>query len=379
MTGMKPSTPPVDVVFFGTYDTTKPRQRILMNVAAESGATCREVHVDIWKCRDKSRAGLSQVLATLVLSVIACVSLLARYILTPKHAYVVIGYPGLLDLFVAYPIAKLKGAQVVFDNFLSPYEMLVEDRQLFKAGGIAARLIKTVERLTCSLVDVVITDTETHADYLHSLLGINRSKIKTIYVGAEKIFHRSSAPVPDEKRPLNIFFFGQIAPLHGFDTIASAALKLKDRHDITWTIAGGAPSDPEVQQLLTHLNPEQLNYQQWLDYDALVELLCRSDVCLGVFGASPKTQRVIPNKVFQALATGCPIITAHTPAIEELLNQGIHPRIMEIAASNPDQLVAAITLFVEKKQRGELTLTEPIDFTPLVLKQFRETFRGLAV
>jgi glycosyltransferase involved in cell wall biosynthesis len=221
---------------------------------------------------------------------------------------------------------------------------------------------------------LVITDTETHADYLHSLLGIDRSKIKTIYVGAEKIFHRPATPSSDHKKPLNIFFFGQIAPLHGFGTIASAALQLKDRHDIAWTIAGGAPSDPDVQQLLTNLSPEQLTYQQWLDYDALVERICRSDVCLGVFGDSPKTQRVIPNKVFQVLATGCPIITAHTPAIEELLNQDIHPRIMEIAASNPDQLVAAITCFVEKKQRGELAQPEPIDFTPLVLKQFRETF-----
>jgi glycosyltransferase involved in cell wall biosynthesis len=57
----------------------------------------------------------------------------------------------------------------------------------------------------------------------------------------------------------------------------------------------------------------------WLDYEQLPHELHAAGCALGVFGTSEKARRVIPNKVFQALACGVPVITADTPASRELL------------------------------------------------------------
>ena len=60
----------------------------------------------------------------------------------------------------------------------------------------------------------------------------------------------------------------------------------------------------------------------WVDYEQLPAELQRAGCALGIFGTSDKAQRVIPNKAFQALACGTPLVTADTPAARELLVDG---------------------------------------------------------
>ena len=57
----------------------------------------------------------------------------------------------------------------------------------------------------------------------------------------------------------------------------------------------------------------------WIAYEQLPAELQRAGCALGVFGTSGKAARVIPNKAFQALACGTPLVTADTPAARELL------------------------------------------------------------
>ena len=68
--------------------------------------------------------------------------------------------------------------------------------------------------------------------------------------------------------------------------------------------------------------------------------MAASHVCLGIFGTSPKARRVIPNKVFQALACGVPVVTAETPAARELLRDG--ESALLVPPADPDALVHAL-------------------------------------
>ena len=72
----------------------------------------------------------------------------------------------------------------------------------------------------------------------------------------------------------------------------------------------------------------------------LAHLIGQSDVCLGVFGGGEKTQRVIPNKVFDALACERPVITGDTPAARECLVDGEQAWLCP--TGNPEALAATV-------------------------------------
>ena len=68
--------------------------------------------------------------------------------------------------------------------------------------------------------------------------------------------------------------------------------------------------------------PANVEWVDWVEYERLPAEYQRAGCALGVFGTSAKAGRVIPNKAFQALACGTPLVTADTPAARELLVDG---------------------------------------------------------
>ena len=74
-----------------------------------------------------------------------------------------------------------------------------------------------------------------------------------------------------------------------------------------------------------------------------------------IFGDTDKAGRVIPNKVFQILASGKPLITRDSPAICELIDPEM-PGIFMVPPADPKALLEIINLVKEK--RNILTMQE---------------------
>ena len=114
--------------------------------------------------------------------------------------------------------------------------------------------------------------------------------------------------------PFTCLFVGKLIPLHGLDTILAAA---RIAPEVPFRVVGSGQLEP----LLAN-RPANVEWVRWVEYEHLPAELHRAGCALGIFAASAKAQRVIPNKVFQALACGTPVITADTPAARELLVDG---------------------------------------------------------
>jgi glycosyltransferase involved in cell wall biosynthesis len=242
----------------------------------------------------------------------------------------VVGYPGHLDLPAAKRVAR--GRPVVFNPLVSLADTLVEDRARFAPGSLSARALRAVDRAAFGLADLVVADTETHAGLFREL---GAKRVEVCLVGAEeRVF------APGWRRPpeFSALFVGKLIPLHGLDTILQAARRAPD---LEFRIVGSGQREE-----LLHERSSNVEWRRWVEYDRLPEELHSAGCALGIFGTTPKAQRVIPNKVFQALACGVPVITADTPAARELLRDG--ESALLVPPGDPDALVRALRKLAEQ-------------------------------
>lgn len=342
------------ILCWGTYDTSKPRTRLLLEGLRLAGAEVIECRADIWRgVVDKSQVrGPRQRLGIMVRWLLAYPRLAWRLIRTPRPDVVLIGFPGVLDMLVAAPIARLRGIPLVWDMFMSLYDTIVEDRQLLRRDSIPARLLHALERFALRRADLVFLDTQAHARRIEQLFGLPAGSAGAVWVGVEtEHFHASPVVQTDtdatlDPSPLRVLFYGQFIPLHGIDTIVQAARLTRDE-PIEWQLIGKGQEADRIKAMLVEQPLSKVQWDAWVDYPQLHQRIAAADICLGIFGASAKAASVIPNKVFQIVAMGRPLITRDSPAIREMLDD-TPPCVSLVPPAKAEALAAAVRAFARQ-------------------------------
>lgn len=336
------------VVCWGTYDLGKPRNRILLRGLREAGVELVEIHKDVWRgVEDKGHiAGAGRRLVLTLKWLVAYPGLIWRYMRAPRHDAVLVGYMGHLDVLVLWPFAKLRGIPVVWDVFLSLYNTVVEDRRIVGRANPLAWLLFAWEWLACRAARRVVMDTRAHADYLVRLYRITPDKTASVFVGVEPEAFPPSAAEPGDGDELTVLFYGQFIPLHGIETIVHAA-QAAVAEAIRWILIGKGQEQQRIRRLLAE-TPANVEWIDWVDYPKLRDHIARADICLGIFGDTGKAARVIPNKIFQILSAGAPLITRDSPAIRELLSPDM-PGVYLVPPADPAALLEVVRRFSETR------------------------------
>jgi glycosyltransferase involved in cell wall biosynthesis len=291
-----------------------------------AGVEVDERHEPVWEGRaDAWRAGVTSAARLSA----AHARLLRRR--PRRYDAVLVGYPGHFDLATARWNAR--GAPIVFNPLVSLYDTFVDDRARFAPRSVAGRALRAADRLAFRAADVVVADTAANASFFASL-GARR--VETCFVGAEE---RVFTPGPAAREPTHVLFVGKLIPLHGLETILAAAERASE---VPFRVVGSGQLEPLLRR-----RPANVEWVQWVAYEDLPRELHAAGVALGVFGTSAKATRVIPNKVFQALATRTPVVTADTPAARELLDDD---SALLVPPGDPDALAAAIRSLVGDAQ-----------------------------
>ena len=315
------------VCYWGTYDSDYPRNRILMAGLRASGVEVRECHFPLWKDTSQKlgharsawlRPGL------LLRWARAYGSLSARFLTSPRPDFLFVGYSGHFDVFPAWVLSRLRRVPLIFDAFLSLYDSLVLDRSAVAREGPKAKFLAWVDRTACRLADRVLLDTRAHVEFFRETFALRAEKFWVLPIGADDRVFRPEAASPRNGRPYTVLHFGRYIPLHGLETVVRAARLLEENGvPCRFLLVGDGEERDKVEALASGLGVRSLEFRGSESPESLAATIRESDLCLGIFGETGKASRVVPNKVYEALAAGKPVITGDSPAARELLTDGV--------------------------------------------------------
>jgi glycosyltransferase involved in cell wall biosynthesis len=152
---------------------------------------------------------------------------------------------------------------------------------------------------------------------------------------------------------LDILFYGSFLPLHGTQTIIEAA-RIYKGPPVRWSLLGDGPAKSACQAAA--LKIPNVVFEEKRPYRELPARIHQSDILLGVFGTTQKAGRVIPNKVFQALAAGRPVITRASSAYPVAVCAS--PALALVPTGNAEALATAVAAWAKDRamlvERGSI-------------------------
>ena len=242
------------------------------------------------------------------------------------------------DYSAAKRFADHHSLPLIFDPLISAWDKVIFERRKFNESSSRSRRLLAWESSLFAGADLVIADTKPHASFFIDRLSAPLHRTCVVPVGAEeslfKLQHRKKSPA--DALP-EILFYGSFINLQAPEVIVEAARQVVGAQ---WTLLGSGPLRQLCEQ--KSRDCEHIRYEEWLPYRELPERIGRADLLLGIFGSSAKAGRVIPNKVYQSLSCGRPLITRESPAYPRQLGNNMENGIAFIPPADPDALAASV-------------------------------------
>jgi glycosyltransferase involved in cell wall biosynthesis len=326
----------VKIMWLGTYEREYPRARVLVEGLREIGVDVVERHRPVWE-RERHKAGGFLRPVPLARAggrfAAAWAGLAAEGAREPGVDAIVAGYPAQPDALPAWCVARARRVPLVVDMMISLADTLAGDRD--RAGRLAGAALAGIDRAALRAGDLIVADTAAGADWLAERFAVPRTRLAVVPVGAEP---ERFPPVPEPGGPPVALFYGKLAPLHGVATVLEAARRPGAPR---LRLIGDGQLGPWLAGELARDRPRGLSWERWVPYESLGGEVARAAICLGVFGESEKAGRVVPNKVWQAMAAARPVVTADTPAAREVLEDGRSALL--VPPGDPAALAAALS------------------------------------
>jgi glycosyltransferase involved in cell wall biosynthesis len=221
--------------------------------------------------------------------------------------------------------------------------------------GFAIRLIRRIEQFLYRQADLIVTVTSATRDILMSR-GVDGGKIIVVINGVDTL-QMTPGPAPIGLRQrlgldgkVVVSYIGTVGMAHGLQLILDAADACRQRSlALHFMIVGSGAELGALQRKASDRGLVNVTLVGRVDHDEILDYWRLSDMTLVLLRDTPLFRTVIPSKIFEAIATGTPIITNARGEVQSLLEPLGAAELVE--PGNLDALVNAMDALAQNPAR----------------------------
>lgn len=218
-----------------------------------------------------------------------------------------------IDILYALFLAKIFHKKIVVDYYISIYEKVVVDEKWFKPNSLLGKLAKRLDRYYYNCGTKVIFLNEVERSHYCELAQIKRNVEKEVMIGLciEEFFKVED----NTSKDFNICWWGSYLPIHGLEYMLQAAKCIKARRlPIQWYFFGNNDEKgKKYMKLAQEYGIEDVCHFEnsyTMKNGKLQDFLQQNcSLALGNFGDSVKGKFLMNNKVLDACAMQCAVLT----------------------------------------------------------------------
>ena len=234
-----------------------------------------------------------------------------------RRKYDVVQVHNMPDALVfASLIPRLRGARVVLDM----HELMPEffaARYSTRARGAWLWAIRVAERISVRFADLVMAQNETQKGTLRDRTGVTTAILHNVPI--ERYFQ----PQTDGAAAgaVDVFTHGTIAERYGIGTFVDAIAELGERRDIAAVVVGDGEDLPRFKERADRARAGRLTFTMRIPLEEVAGRIAQANVCVVPLEADGYMETISPNKMFEYVAVGRPVVAADTHGMREYFDE----------------------------------------------------------